>query len=57
MAKFVTENLQKDYHISIGKLTAHQSIVRTPGVPKQKTEDDSDDSGFFCSELVATLYK
>jgi len=29
--KFVTENLKKDYHISIGKLTAHESVVRTPG--------------------------
>ena len=58
MASFVTENLKKEYHISLGKLTAHQSVVRTPGLKKKESEgDESDDSGFFCSELVATLYK
>lgn len=55
--KFVMENLRKNYHISFAKLMAHESVIRPVGGGKNSGEDENDQSGFFCSELVATAYK
>jgi hypothetical protein len=56
--KFVMENLRKNYHISFAKIMAHESVIRpVGGGKKNSTEDENDESGFFCSELVATAYK
>jgi hypothetical protein len=54
------ENLKKNYHISFAKITAHESVIRPAGNNANKKgtgHDENDESGFFCSELVATVYK
>lgn len=56
--RFVMENLSKHYHISFAKIMAHQSVIRNqPQQPKNLQQDETDETGFFCSELVATVYK
>ena len=45
---FVMANMHRKYHISFDKLTS----LNTSYVPQSK-----EDEGFFCSELVARVYK
>lgn len=52
-------NIEKSYHISFAKLTAQQSMIHAPSNVKKNSMENkkSEEDGFFCSELVATLYK
>jgi hypothetical protein len=47
---FVVENLDKEFGIGIGKLFKFQSVMH-------KTEEEKKSRTYFCSELVAALYK
>jgi hypothetical protein len=47
------ENLQKSFHISSRVITANESFI----IPPEEDKDSEKTAGFFCSELIATLYK
>lgn len=44
---FVTANLGKNYYISFDKLLSNKSYIA----------NKSEEVGFFCSELIAAVYK
>ena len=50
MKEFVKVNLHKDYGISLGKLLSLKEIV-------YESAQEEKDRTFFCSELIAALYK
>lgn len=54
------DNLTTAYHISFSKLLAHESYIHSDPAEEdsgEKGEKKATSAGFFCSELVATVYK
>ena len=52
--EFIYKNINKQYFISIERLMIMRSVVHKP---TEKEEKEVEKQGFFCSELVAALYK
>lgn len=51
--KFVMENISKKYHINLDKLMMNTSMLRA----KDPDGEEKEEHGYFCSELVASMYK